>query len=192
MLSLPRKYLREIACALSGVLLAVVGMIVLAPGTGNAQVACPVNQALLTQLYSGVFHRPVDTGATGFIGRDVNFVVGRLLASLEHNMYSGVFAATKSLEDAQRAPGVLGETERANYLNIIDSALSTVNQWAVGLPEIAQGSGVASASHARDVIQAAYNALPAGAQSDATTGVFHSDKYLGVPANIPLPPAAGY
>lgn len=187
---LSKKFPIGVAFA-AGLLVAAFIAMLLMPRNSNAQVACTVDNNLLTKLYDTVFHRPLDAGAIGYEGRDVNFVLDQLKGAQEHKMYTAIFKSVKALEEAQRETGELSTGNSNLYLDIVDSAISQVNQWAKTLPEHATAADkVVGPEHARTAIQDAYDSLNATAQQAAHFGIFQAQKNLGVPSSLPLPGTA--
>lgn len=157
------------------------------PRLTDAQTACTLDNTTLTKLYDGMFHRPLDAGASGYVGHDINFILDQLRASGEHKAYTGLFSAVKALENAERESGELSETEKQEYKDIIDSALSTVNQWSKQLPEQARADAVVGPEQARAAIQTAYDGLNPTAKAAAEYGLFNALKRIGPPADLKLP-----
>lgn len=153
----------------------------------SAQDTCTITQERLTEIYNAVFHRPLDTGAFGYINRDLDFVLDELSGSQEHTMYSGLFAATKALENARREPGNITTNDEDDYIDIVDSALSHIDEWAKTLPEQAKADAVVGPVQARNAIQAAYNNMEPIAQQAAQYGLFQALKAIGKPSDLPTP-----
>lgn len=151
------------------------------------QEACALSEEQLTELYDGIFHRPLDAGARGYIGHTWDFALEELRGSQEHTQYSAAFSAMKALENAQREPGDLTEEEKSDYEDIIDSALSHVNEWAKTLPEQARADAVIGPEQAKAAIQKAYDNMDPVAQAAAERGLFQALKNIGPPANLPTP-----
>ncbi len=153
----------------------------------SAQNTCQVNQEQLTKMYEVMFHRPLDDQALGYVNYGLDFVLDELSDSQEHIMYSGVFKATKALENAQRESGEMTTTEKDAYIDIVDSALSHVNEWAKTLPEQAEENAVVGPEQARNAIQTAYNNMNAVAQAAAEYGLFQAQERIGKPSDLSIP-----
>lgn len=172
-----------VAGFLTAVLLAVVVM----PRSSSAQESCEVDQTLLTKLYDAVFHRPADAGAQGYVGSDVNFVLDQLSASQEHKMYTGIFTATKALEEREREADEVSDADLEVYKDYLDLALSTVREWAKTLPEQAREDAAVGPETAKNAIQAAYDSMNETAQSAANTGLFQATDVIGPPSSLSNP-----
>jgi len=153
----------------------------------SAQNTCQVNQEQLTKIYDGIFHRPLDAGALSYVNHGLDFVLDQLSDSQEHIMYSGAFNAIKALENARREPGDITTNDKDDYVDIIDSALSHVDEWAKTLPEQAKADAVIGPEQARNAIQTAYNNMNATAQAAAEYGLFQAQERIGQPSNLPIP-----
>ncbi len=153
----------------------------------SAQDACQVNQEQLTKIYEAMFYRPLDDQALSYVDYGLDFVLDQLTDSQEHIMYSGVFKATKALENVRREPGEIAATEEDDYLDIIDSALSHVDEWAKTLPEQAEEDAVVGPEQAREAIEIAYDNMNAVAQAAAEYGLFQAQKNIGKPSDLPTP-----
>jgi len=151
----------------------------------SAQNTCQVNQEQLTKIYDGIFHRPLDADALGYVNHGLDFVLDQLSGSQEHTMYSGAFNAVKALENARREPGDITTADENDYLDIVDSALSHINEWAKTLSEQARADAVVGPEQARNTIQAAYNNMNATARTAAERGLFQAQKVIGQPSNLP-------
>lgn len=96
----------------------------------SAQAAsCPVDQSQLEKIYSGIFHRELDSGALGYVGYDLSFVIDELLKSEEHDFYTNIFTAAKNLENAHRD----GTTSTIDtHYTDLSTALGNLETWASG------------------------------------------------------------
>lgn len=155
-----------------------------------ADIACTIDQDLLAKIYERMFHRPLDSGALGYVGHDVDFVLNELGKAEEQKMYKGMFRAMKAFEEAQRAPGELSEVDKAKYMDLIDSSMSTISAWSTTLPAQSLDSAVIGPDQARQSIQEAYERMNATAQTKAEFGLFQALEKIGTPENIPSPDAA--
>ncbi len=171
--------------ALSGFLLTNVSR-----NVANAQVQCVVDESLLTRIYGGIFHRPLDAGAGFHLGKNLDTVLNDIANSAEHTQYSGMFKAMKAFEEAKRAPGELSQADKDKYLNLLDSALTTVSAWSDTLPEQALDNAVIGPDQARLAIQNAYEMMNAIAQQNAQFGLFQALENLGPPQDIAGPDVA--
>ena len=153
----------------------------------SAQSTCPITEEQLTDIYNAIFHRPLDAGAHGYINHDLGLVLDEISKSQEHIMYSGLFTAAKALENARREPGNITTIEKTDYLDIVDSALSHVDEWAKTLPEQAKADAVVGPEQARNAIQTAYNLMNATAQAAAEYGLFQALERIGKPSDLPTP-----
>jgi len=153
----------------------------------SAQNSCTITEAQLTKIYNAVFHRPLDAGAFFWVDHDLDFVLNGLSGSQEHTMYSGLFAATKALENARREPGNVTANDEDDYIDIVDSALSHIDEWAKTLPEQAREDAVVGPEQARNAIQEAYNNMNATAQQAAEYGLFQALERIGKPSDLPAP-----
>jgi len=152
-----------------------------------AQEACTVDRALLTRIYSAIFHRPLDTGADFHIGRSLGVVLGDIENADEHVQYTGLVRAMKAFEEARRAPGELSSDDQLKYRRILDSALSHVNAWADTLPEQAIDNAVVGPDMARAAILRARERMNTTARERAEFGLFNALERIGRPDTIPLP-----
>jgi len=152
-----------------------------------AQDTCQVSQEQLTKIYDSIFHRPLDAGALSYVNHSLDFVLDQLSGSQEHIIYSGAFNAVKALENARREPGNVTTNDEDDYIDIIDSALSHVDEWAKTLPEQAKADAVIGPVQARNAIQEAYNNMNATAQAAAEYGLFQAQERIGQPSNLPTP-----
>lgn len=155
--------------------------------TASAQDTCTITETQLTEIYDAIFHRPLDASARGYINRDLEFVLGELSGSQEHTMYSGLFTATKALENARRESGDITANDEDDYIDIVDSALSHIDEWAKTLPEQARADAVVGPVQARNAIQAAYNNMNAIARQAAEYGLFQAQERIGQPSDLPTP-----
>ncbi len=155
--------------------------------TARADEACIVDEPTLTEIYESVFHRPLDAGAQNHVGKDLNTVLNTIQASEEHAQYAGLFKAMKAYEEAKRTPGEISETEREEYKDIINSALSTISEWADTLPEQAEEDAVIGPEQARNAIQNAYQNMNTTAQENAQFGLFNALERIGSPSELSLP-----
>lgn len=153
----------------------------------NAESVCIVDEATLIELYDSIFHRPLDAGAYTHMNRELHTVLNTIQASEEHLQYTALFKAMKAYEEGKRAPGDISEQEMAQYKNIIDLALSTINAWAGTLPEQAAADAVVGPVQARNAIQSAYQNMNAGAQQSAQFGFFNSSQQIGPASALSLP-----
>ena len=170
-----------------GFALAAMLAVILIPRATNAQVSCTVDQALLDKIYSAIFHRPTDAGASGYVGQGVDFVLDQVITSNEHQAYTGLFTATKAFEEFQREAGDASAADVEVYKDYIDSALSVINEWAQTLPEQARANAVIGPTEAKTAIQTAYDNLDATAQAAAQSGLFQAQDVIGVPSSLPNP-----
>lgn len=186
------KYTLGVVGALSLVLGGVGGYLAggLSGNVADAQVVCTVDQALLEKMYKSIFHRPLDAGATFHLGKDVNTVLNDFANSAEHVQYTGMFESMKAYEEARRAPGDLSQADKDKYLDLMDSAMSTVASWADTLPQQDLNQATIGPDHARLAIQKAYEMMNATAQQAAQYGLFQALERIGVPENIPSPDTA--
>ncbi len=155
--------------------------------TASAQDSCTITETQLTEIYNAIFHRPLDAGARGYINHGLEFVLGELSRSQEHIMYSGLFSATKALENARRESGDITANNENDYIDIVDSALSHIDKWAKTLPEQARADAAVGPEQARNAIQAAYNNMNAIAQQAAEYGLFQAQERIGKPSDLPTP-----
>jgi len=153
----------------------------------SAQGACTLNQEQLTEMYNAIFHRPLDADAFGYVNHDLEFVLGELSRSQEHIMYSGLFAATKALENARREAGNITANDEDDYIDIVDSALSHVNEWAKTLSQQNRADATVGPEQARNAIQEAYRNMNTIAQQAAEYGLFQAQKRIGQPSELPVP-----
>jgi len=155
--------------------------------TASAQDSCTITEEQLTEIYDAIFHRPLDAGALGYVNHGLDFVLGELSRSREHAMYSGLFAATKALENARRESGDITTSDENDYLDIVDSALSHINEWAKTLSEQARADAAVGPEQARNAIQEAYRNMNTIAQQAAEYGLFQAQKRIGKPSDLPTP-----
>ncbi len=155
--------------------------------TVSAQDTCQVNQEQMTKMYEAMFHRPLDDQALSYVDYGLDFILDELTGSQEHIMYSGMFKATKALENARRESGDMTAAEEDDYLDIVDSALSHVDKWAKTLPEQAEEDAVVGPEQAREAIQTAYDNMNATAQAAAEYGLFQAQEQIGKPSDLPIP-----
>lgn len=155
--------------------------------TASAENSCLVDEDTLTELYEAIFHRPLDAGAYSHMNRELNMVLNTIQASEEHLQYTAMFKAMKAYEEGKRAPGEISEQEKAQYKNIIDLSLSTINAWAGTLPEQAEADAVVGPVQARNAIQNAYQNMDSGAQQNAQFGFFNDSEQIGPASNLSLP-----
>jgi len=153
----------------------------------SAQDTCPITEEQLTKIYDGIFHRPLDANSLGYVNYGLDFVLDELSGAQEHTMYSGLFSATKALENARREPGDIGTNDENDYIDIVDSAFSHINEWAKTLPEQAKADAVVGPEQARNAIQEAYRNMNATAQQAAEYGFFQAQKRIGQPSDLPTP-----
>jgi hypothetical protein len=155
--------------------------------TASAQDSCTITETQLTEIYNAIFHRPLDAGARGYINHGLEFVLGELSRSQEHIMYSGMFTATKALENARRESGDITASDEDDYIDIVDSALSHINEWAKTLSVQARTDAAIGPVQARNAIQAAYNNMNTVARQAAERGLFQAQKVIGQPSDLPTP-----
>ena len=148
---------------------------------------CIVDQSTLKRIYETVFHRPLDDGANFHLGKPLENVFVNIMSSPEHTQYTALFQAMKSLEEARRVPGSLSAADEAKYLDILDSAMSTVAAWSDTLPPQSIQLATVGAAEARLAIQKAFEGMIPTAQQAAQFGLCQATERIGPPAYIPLP-----
>lgn len=153
----------------------------------SAQNTCQISQEQLTKIYDSIFHRPLDADALGYVNQSLDFTLDQLSGSQEHIMYSGMFNAIKALENARREPGDVTTTDENDYLDIVDSALSHIDQWAKTLPEQVKADAAIGSEQAISAIQAAYDSMNDTAQAAAQYGLFQAQEVIGLPSSLPTP-----
>lgn len=157
------------------------------PNDTNAQSTCSVDQPTLENIYDAIFHRPLDQGALGYVGYDVDFVLDELRVSQEHTIYTGLFSAAKALENRHRESDTVSAADFEIYKDYLDSALSVVSEWAKTIPSQSRTDAAVGPTQARDALQAAYLSMNTTAQQAAQRGLFQAQEIIGQPINLSLP-----
>ena len=157
-------------------------------GNANAQaLTCVVDEGLVTKIYDVVFKRPVDNAGRAYIGQEVGFMIDEMAKSQEHNMYSGMFKAMKAMEEAERQPGTMAAADKAQFRDMLDSAMSNISSWSQTLPEQAAADAIIGPEHAREALNFAHNMIPAEFREMAKFSFFDPTKLLGAPTDFAIP-----
>ncbi len=91
---------------------------------------CEINQTQLTNLYQAIFHRTLDSGAYGYVGHDLDFVLNEFMNSEEHEQYTKVFSKVKNLETTIRQQGNLSSNQIETEYTAISNAVAEISSWA--------------------------------------------------------------
>jgi len=184
--SLPTAVLLFVAGFIVASLLA--AFMIARSGSANAQgLTCTVDRGLVEKIYDVVFKRPVDNAGLAYIGQNVGFMIDEMAKSQEHHMYSGMFKAMKAMEEAERQPGVMGEADKAQFRNMLDSAMSNISSWSQTLPEQAAADAIIGPEHAREALNFAHSIIPAEFRAMAEFSFFDPTKAIGAPENFAIP-----
>lgn len=108
-----------------GLVLIASGSVFTAPTASAA--SCPVDSATLESMYEAIFHRTPDSGASGYAGHDIVFVLEELMRSEEHAFYTDVFEAVKGIENARR-----NDAAADGHYDRLGEALGYLETWAAG------------------------------------------------------------
>jgi len=184
--SLPTAVLLFVAGFIAASLLA--AFMIARSGSANAQgLICTVDEGLVSKIYDVVFKRPVDDAGRSYIGQNVGFMIDEMAKSQEHKMYSGMFKAMKAMEEAERQPGAMAELDKAQFRNMLDSAMSNISSWSQTLPEQAAADAIIGPEHAREALNFAHSIIPAEFRARAELSFFDPTKMLGAPVNFAIP-----
>ncbi|MFW6172470.1 MAG: hypothetical protein ACOC5T_01880 [Elusimicrobiota bacterium] len=150
----------------------------------SADVSCQINESQLEKLYNLAFHRDLDEEADFHLGHSLGQVLEDIQGSEEQEKYSALFKATKALEETQREPGEISDSEMEAYRDYIDQAASVVNEWAKTLPEQSAANKTVGSEQAREAISKAYENMNETAKSSAEYGLI-TQKNIGPPSDLP-------